>query len=178
MQELGLYLMYDMRWIYTNLTGVQEEVERIKNRPNLLLWYTADEPDGWVDPQNATLLAYEKIYDLDKGYHPVSLVLNCQDYFFEEYTRGADIVMEDVYTIGNNVTFSSQWGTVCTPDVSLCMLILFGTDDFAVWRLRMRQLQGRVRGYIDATGRVPGTVCRTRPGAAEDGMGRTAGVRE
>lgn len=29
-----------------NTTAVQEEVNRIKNRPNLLLWYTGDEPDG------------------------------------------------------------------------------------------------------------------------------------
>jgi hypothetical protein len=123
MQELGLYLMYDMRWTYTNLTGVTEEVNRIKNRPNLLLWYTGDEPDGWEDPLNGTQLAYDTIYGLDSGYHPVSLVLNCQDYFFEQYSAGADIVMQDVYMVGNNVTFSSQWGTVCTPDV--CFLLIF-----------------------------------------------------
>ncbi|KAF7798797.1 hypothetical protein EIP86_010022 [Pleurotus ostreatoroseus] len=65
MEELGLYLMYDMRWCayfslqntdpysiiaisrtYMNSTAVEEEVDRIKNRPNLLLWYTGDEPDG------------------------------------------------------------------------------------------------------------------------------------
>ena len=64
MEELGLYLMYDMRWCayfrlqtdsyssiviartYMNSTAVEEEVNRVKNRPNLLLWYTGDEPDG------------------------------------------------------------------------------------------------------------------------------------
>lgn len=66
MEELGLWLMYDMRWTYTNLTAVQAEVNRIKNRPNLLLWYTADEPDGWQDPLNATTLAYDTIYSIDK----------------------------------------------------------------------------------------------------------------
>ncbi|KAI0791029.1 hypothetical protein C8Q75DRAFT_732642 [Abortiporus biennis] len=119
MQELGLYLMYDMRWTYLNLTGVQEEVNRVKDRPNLLLWYTGDEPDGWGDPLNGTSLAYDLIYSLD-GYHPVSLVLNCENYFFEEYTVGTDIVMQDTYMIGNNVTFSSQWGTPCTPDYGDC----------------------------------------------------------
>lgn len=66
MEELGLYLMYDMRWTYLNLTAVAEEVERIKSRPNLLLWYTADEPDGWADPKNGTVLAYDLINELDQ----------------------------------------------------------------------------------------------------------------
>lgn len=108
MQEVGLYLMYDMRWSvmsilylvlrlmkhrhrsYMNDTAVTEEVNRIKNRPNLLLWYTGDEPDGTsgiaagvhqqhqyscvADPLDATSHAYDLIYSLD-GYHPVSLVL-------------------------------------------------------------------------------------------------------
>ncbi|EGN94785.1 hypothetical protein SERLA73DRAFT_62021 [Serpula lacrymans var. lacrymans S7.3] len=77
MQEVGMYLMYDMRFTYMNLTSVTEQVNSIKNRPNLLLWYTADEPDGTSDPLNATSNAYDLIYSLD-GYHPVSLVLNCQ----------------------------------------------------------------------------------------------------
>ncbi|KAH8092183.1 hypothetical protein BXZ70DRAFT_461711 [Cristinia sonorae] len=119
MEELGLFLMYDMRWTYLNTTAVTEEVNRIKNRPNLLLWYTADEPDGWVDPQNGTSIAYDTIYSLD-GYHPVSLVLNCENYFFDAYTKGTDIVLQDTYMIGNNVTFSSQWGTPCTTDYGDC----------------------------------------------------------
>lgn len=28
--------------------------------------------------------------------------------------------MQDTYMIGNNVTFSSQWGTVCTTDYGDC----------------------------------------------------------
>lgn len=91
-----------------NLTAVTEEVNRVKNSPALLLWYTGDEPDGTSDPLNATRIAYDKIYELD-GYHPVSLVLNCQNYYWSEYTNGTDIVMQDTYMIGNNVTFSSQW---------------------------------------------------------------------
>ena len=63
-----------------------------------------------ADPLNATKLAYDLIYEHD-GYHPVSLgepislavryfsadtlaVLNCENYFFEEYgLQGADIIM-------------------------------------------------------------------------------------
>ncbi|KAK7684428.1 hypothetical protein QCA50_012375 [Cerrena zonata] len=119
MQELGLWLMYDMRWTYLLTGNVTEEVNRIKNRPNLLLWYTADEPDGWEDPQNGTTIAYDLINSLD-GYHPVSLVLNCENYFFDAYTAGTDIVLQDTYMIGNNVTFSSEWGTPCTLDYGDC----------------------------------------------------------
>lgn len=110
-----------------NATSVTEEVNRIKSRPNLLLWYTADEPDGTSDPLNATTISSRLITSLDggdglggAGYHPVSLVLNCENYKFTEYASGTDIIMQDTYMIGNNVTFSSQWGTVCTEDYGCC----------------------------------------------------------
>lgn len=119
MQQVGMYLMYDMRFTYMNNTSVMEEVNAIKYRPNLLLWYTGDEPDGTSDPLNATTIAYDLIYSLD-GYHPVSLVLNCQDYEWTSYTAGTDIVMQDVYMIGNNVTWSNEWNTTCTPDYGDC----------------------------------------------------------
>ena len=41
--EVGLWVMYDMRWTFKNLTSVQEQVDMIKNRKSLLLWYTGDE---------------------------------------------------------------------------------------------------------------------------------------
>ncbi|KAG9312366.1 hypothetical protein JVU11DRAFT_6739 [Chiua virens] len=119
MQEVGLYLMYDMRYTYMNSTAVTEQVNMIKNRPNVLLWYTGDEPDGTSDPLNATSIAYDLIYSLD-GYHPVSLVLNCQDYYWSSYTAGTDIVMQDAYMISNNVTWSNEWNTSCTPDYGDC----------------------------------------------------------
>ncbi|KAH9476841.1 hypothetical protein JR316_0010757 [Psilocybe cubensis] len=127
MQEAGLYLMYDMRLDYMNATAVTEQVNRIKSRPNLLLWYTGDEPDGTSDPLDATLKSSNLIQSLDggdglggAGYHPVSLVLNCENFHYTDYASGADIVLQDTYMIGNNVTFSSQWGTVCTPDYGDC----------------------------------------------------------
>ncbi len=52
-------------------------------------------------------------------YHPVAVVLNCQNYYFKEYTAGADIIMEDVYPIGINSTFS-KWGTACNATLGDC----------------------------------------------------------
>ncbi|KAH9851271.1 hypothetical protein C2E23DRAFT_831811 [Lenzites betulinus] len=119
MEQVGIYLMYDMRWTYMNSTAVTEEVNRIKNSPALLLWYTGDEPDGTSDPLNATSTTYDLIYSLD-GYHPVSLVLNCENYFWPEYTSGTDIVMQDTYMIGINAQFSTVWNTSCTTDYGDC----------------------------------------------------------
>ncbi|KAI0633087.1 hypothetical protein C8Q77DRAFT_1272023 [Trametes polyzona] len=119
MEEVGIYLMYDMRWTYQNSSAVTEEVNRVKNSPALLLWYTADEPDGTSDPLNSTTTTYDLINSLD-GYHPVSLVLNCENYFWPEYTAGADIVMQDTYMVGINATFSTVWNTTCTEDFGDC----------------------------------------------------------
>lgn len=72
-----------------NTSAVTTQVNRIKSRPNLLVWYTADEPDGSSDPLTATSTASNLITSLDggdgkggAGYHPVSLVLNCQNHYF------------------------------------------------------------------------------------------------
>ncbi len=75
-------------------------------------------PDGHQDPFNATVLAYNLIRKLDP-YHPVAVVLNCQNYYFGPYTVGADIIMEDVYPIGTNSTFS-KWGTACNATLGDC----------------------------------------------------------
>ncbi|KAK7440953.1 hypothetical protein VKT23_016730 [Stygiomarasmius scandens] len=127
MQEAGLYIMYDMRGTYMNDTSVTSQVNLLKQRPNLLLWYTADEPDGTSDALTATSHSKNLINSLDggdgkggAGYHPVSLVLNCENYFFTEYSEGADILLQDTYTVGNNLSFSTVWGTVCSEDYGDC----------------------------------------------------------
>ena len=43
-QRVGLWIMYDMRWTYQNSSLVEWQVNRLKVRQSLLLWYTADEP--------------------------------------------------------------------------------------------------------------------------------------
>ena len=70
------YLRFACR-VYQNLTAVAQEVDAYSSLPNLLLWETAHEPDGNSDPLGAARSAYDLIYQMD-GYHPISIVLNCQ----------------------------------------------------------------------------------------------------
>ena len=124
MDSIDLLFQYDMRGTYQNLTSVTQQVNMVKDYSALLLYYTADEPDGNQDPLNGTTLAYNTIATLDK-YHPVSLVLNCANYYFSSYGSGTDILMEDAYPIGINATYS-KWGTVCNATYGDC-----GCDDCA-----------------------------------------------
>ncbi|KAL0065604.1 hypothetical protein AAF712_007382 [Marasmius tenuissimus] len=150
MQRVGLYLMYDMRGTYMNDSSVTEQVNLIKSRPNLLLWYTADEPDGTSDPLDATSHSKNLINTLDggdgaggSGYHPVSLVLNCENYEFTAYSNGADILLQDTYTVGNNLTHSTEWDTVCTEDYGDCGCdnCKLGFEDIVV---RMEEFKERI----------------------------------
>lgn len=122
-EKLGIYVMYDMRWTYKNLTSVKQQVARYKSRKNVLTWYTGDEPDGNGDPLDATTLAYDAIKEADP-YHPVSLVLNCDNYHYKEYSAGADIIMTDPYPVGTNMTFSRRHNTFCNSQFGDC-----GCDD-------------------------------------------------
>lgn len=119
LDELNLMFQYDMRGTYTNLTSVAEQVSEVKDYSALLAYYTADEPDGNQDPLNSTSLAYDTITQLEK-YHPIGLVLNCQNYYFEQYSSGADYLMEDAYPIGINATFSRVWNTTCNTTYGDC----------------------------------------------------------
>jgi hypothetical protein len=121
--ELGLFLQYDVIWDYKNLSGMIEQVERIRSHPSLLLWYQSDEPDGKGNPINSTRIAYEKIRQLDP-YHPSSLALNCYDFYYEEYAKGGEIVITDVYPISTNTSYSTVYGTVCNSTYGCC-----GCDD-------------------------------------------------
>jgi len=105
MDEVNLFNVYDLRFAYQNSTRINDQVEMWKNRTTLLMWYTADEPDGWVHPLDATKLAYDQIRKLDP-YHPVSLVLNCQNFHYKEYASGGDIIFEDAYPVAINATWS------------------------------------------------------------------------
>ncbi|KAJ7084823.1 hypothetical protein B0H15DRAFT_847733 [Mycena belliarum] len=119
MEELGLYLVYDMRHTYADPAALAAEVTLIKTRPNLLMWYTADEPDGTSAPPAAPRRAYAAIHALD-GYHPVALALNCADYAFAAYAAAADVVMPDTYPVGIDPAWSVKYKTPCTEDFGCC----------------------------------------------------------
>jgi hypothetical protein len=121
--ELGLYFMYDVRWDYTNLTTMVDQINHLHNHPSILLWYTADEPDGKSNPLNSTLIAYDTIKAIDP-YHPVSLALNCRDFYYANYSAGAEIVLEDVYPISTNTSYSNVYNTPCNATYGCC-----GCDD-------------------------------------------------
>ncbi|KAH9904888.1 hypothetical protein F4778DRAFT_789590 [Xylariomycetidae sp. FL2044] len=118
MDEQGLHFMFDLRGSYKNLTEVEQRVNTIKHHTSLFAYWTADEPDGWQAPFDLPIAAQSLIHTLDP-YHPVAVTLNCQDYYFGEYSSGADILMEDAYPIGINSTFS-KWGTACNATLGDC----------------------------------------------------------
>ena len=102
-----------------NATAVTEQVTSIMNRPNLLVYYTADEPDGSEDPTYAPAVAAALIKSLDP-YRPASVCLNCQNYLFDRYAFGSPIVMPDVYPIGINPNYSVMYDTPCSVDQGCC----------------------------------------------------------
>jgi hypothetical protein len=105
------------------LTAVEEQVNIINARKSMLLWYTGDEPDGQTDPLNATTITYDYIKSIDP-WHPVSLCLNCLNFYYEEYAAGADIILSDVYPIAVNTSWSVQYDTACNTTYGCC-----GCDD-------------------------------------------------
>ncbi|KAF4635803.1 hypothetical protein G7Y89_g2286 [Cudoniella acicularis] len=48
LDALNLFNLYDMRFAFQNSTRISTQVALWKDRPTLLSWYTADEPDGYV----------------------------------------------------------------------------------------------------------------------------------
>ncbi|ORY08062.1 hypothetical protein BCR34DRAFT_489013 [Clohesyomyces aquaticus] len=117
--DLELYVMHDMRHSYQNVSAITLQLAQLTRHPSLLLYYTADEPDGSGDPLNATSIAYSHLKSLDP-YHPTSLVLNCQNFWFGEYTHGADIVLEDTYPHVISTSFSPVYNTPCNLTYGDC----------------------------------------------------------
>ena len=119
MDSIDLKFMYNLREGYKNLTYVHEQIVAARNAEAVFAYWSTDEPDGWQDPFEYPLAAYNLIKSLDP-YHPVAVVLNCQNYYFREYSVGtSDILMADVYPIGINSTFS-KWGTACNATYGDC----------------------------------------------------------
>lgn len=94
-----------------NGTALTAQVTSVSKRKNLLLWYTADEPDGPSDPVSAVVESRALIEELDGGgLHPVSLSLNCADHHFDAYAAGGNVILADPYPIGINPTYSIRKG--------------------------------------------------------------------
>ncbi|KAL3425398.1 hypothetical protein PVAG01_02189 [Phlyctema vagabunda] len=76
-----------------------------------------------LDALNATKITYDLIKSIDP-WHPISVCLNCLNYYFEEYTSGADIIMSDPYPIAVNTSWSTEYDTACNTTYGCC-----GCDD-------------------------------------------------
>lgn len=118
LDQINLRYQYNLRERYKNLTWVEENVIAARNNEAIFSYWSTDEPDGHQDPFSAPVAAYDLIRRLDP-YHPVALVLNCQDYYFGPYSAPCDIITTDPYPIGINSTFS-KWGTACNTTLGDC----------------------------------------------------------
>ncbi|KAK4627876.1 hypothetical protein CLAFUR0_04371 [Fulvia fulva] len=108
LDEENLWFQYDMRGSYLNLSSVSEQIPLVKHRPNLLSWYTADEPDGWQYNLSSTRAVYDLLKREDP-YHPTGLVLNCDNYYFEEYISGT-VISWKTRTQKFNTTCNETYG--------------------------------------------------------------------
>ncbi|KAL2128775.1 hypothetical protein VTI74DRAFT_8681 [Chaetomium olivicolor] len=118
MSRTNLRFMYSLRDGYKNLSYVHANVLAARDSPSLFSYWAADEPDGWQDPFHLPLQAHKLLKALDP-YHPTTLTLNCQDYFFPAYSLSVDFLMTDPYPIGINATYS-KWGTPCNASYGDC----------------------------------------------------------
>ncbi|KAI5778152.1 hypothetical protein EDC01DRAFT_758706 [Geopyxis carbonaria] len=148
-EEVGLWVQYDLRHTYSQPSELSTQVLAFRSHRALLTWYTADEPDGHNDATSAPATAYASITRLD-GYHPIALTPNCGNYFFRQYTSGADILMPDVYPVAMNHSFSNVYHTECNVTYGCC-----GCDNCTPPPDELRGLGDRVgqmREYVRWTG--------------------------
>lgn len=139
----------------------------------MLLWYTGDEPDGKQTPPEDLVAARQRLLQIDP-YHPVALALNCENWFWANYTAGADILFVDPYPVALNGGWSKEYGTVVNTDfgVSGCDNCVGSFYDI-LWRMDSSRNRARLEGkYRDMptmivpqlfSGELPGL--RTEMGA-------------
>ncbi|RUS22571.1 hypothetical protein BC937DRAFT_88447 [Endogone sp. FLAS-F59071] len=114
-ETLGIYVQISFRYDYTNITEVTSRVQRWSSYNALLTWYSTDEPDGTQWISNApTISVYHAIKATDP-YHPVALVLNCQN-SAGYYTGASDIYGTDMYPIGISTTGCTATSGDCGCD--------------------------------------------------------------
>lgn len=116
LDSVGVRYMYDLRQSYKNQSAVREQVEAIKDSDGLYAYWTFDQPDGHSATHARMWKASSLIKKLDP-YHPIAVSLGCDNYYFEEYSRGADIIVADAHPIGSG---ASKWHTSCNATYGSC----------------------------------------------------------
>ncbi|CAD6505335.1 BgTH12-00826 [Blumeria graminis f. sp. triticale] len=119
LDQLNMFNIFNLQFAYQNSSRIEAQVNMWKDRSSLYSYHLTDEPDGWHHPTENTRKAYEQIKKLDP-YHPIQMVINCQNFYYSEYTQGADIVIEDAYPIGIDPTHSIKWNTPCNSTYGDC----------------------------------------------------------
>ncbi|OCK81576.1 hypothetical protein K432DRAFT_442276 [Lepidopterella palustris CBS 459.81] len=103
--KAGLFVVLDMRGTYQDLDLVTDQIATVSGHPSFLLYVTADKPDGAYVPVSLTSRTYNHIKQLDP-YHPIAVSLACSNFYFKQYSAGADIILEDVSTVPGNANVS------------------------------------------------------------------------
>ncbi|KAK1243904.1 hypothetical protein MKX08_002042 [Trichoderma sp. CBMAI-0020] len=116
LDSAGVRYMYDLRQHYKNHSAVTEQVEAIKDSDGLYAYWTFDQPDGQSATHARMWKASSLIKKLDP-YHPIAVSLGCDNYYFEEYTKAADIIVVDAHPIGSG---ASKWLTSCNATYGSC----------------------------------------------------------
>ncbi|UKZ93694.1 uncharacterized protein TrAFT101_008602 [Trichoderma asperellum] len=118
LDSLNMTYMYDLRQSYKNHSAVREQVEAIKDSDGLYAYWTFDQPDGHSATHVPMWTASSLIKKIDP-YHPIAVSLSCDNYYFEEYTKAADIIVADVHPIGASMS-ASKWHTNCNTTYGNC----------------------------------------------------------
>lgn len=116
LDSAGVRYMYDLRQHYKNYSTVREQVEAIKDSDGLYAYWAFDQPDGHSATHARMWKASSLIKKLDP-YHPIAVSLGCDNYYFDEYSRGADIIVADAHPIGSG---TSRWHTGCNATYGSC----------------------------------------------------------
>lgn len=118
LDSLDMRYMYDLRQSYKNHSAVREQIEAIKDSDGLYAYWTFDQPDGHSATHAPMWKASSLIKNIDP-YHPIAVSLTCDNYYFEEYTKAADIIVADAHPIGAGMSIS-KWETNCNTTYGNC----------------------------------------------------------
>ena len=91
-----------------DIAGLRARVSRLKNEPDLLAWYLADEPEAYGDTPELLRKAYRAIKEIDSC-HPVYICTNAPG-MLRQYRGCADVIGTDPYPIpSQDLTLVADW---------------------------------------------------------------------